>query len=92
MASRETLELFVGKKVVIDTDSPNIYLGVIESVNENSVVLVSVDVHDSKDTISTKDVYIMDTAQHGVRDNRKKVHLCLSRIVSISELDDIKIF
>lgn len=83
------LQEFIGKAVVIDTDSRWVFLGILESVSENMVTLVDADAHDQKDAPTTKEAYVMDSKKYGVRKNRKKVWINRSMIVSISLLDDV---
>lgn len=79
----------VGKEVVVDTKSPIVYIGVLESVKDDFIALRDVDVHDINDTSTTKEVYILQASKFGIKKNRSNVHIFLSEIVSISKLDDI---
>jgi len=83
---------FVGEKVVIDTPTPYIYLGTLVRHEHDALVLEDVDVHDSEESKSTKEVYIMKAADQGIRVNRKKVMVPEHRVLSISRLEDTVVY
>jgi len=85
-------ELLVGKTVVVDTDSRFVYLGRLDRVEPEFVVMKDVDVHDRRESPSTKEQYIMDTKKFGVKPNRKEVSVRKTMVISISTLDDILSF
>jgi hypothetical protein len=85
-------ELLVGKTVVVDTDSRFVYLGRLERVELEFVVMKDVDVHDRRESPSTKEQYIMDTKRFGVKPNRKEVSVRKTMVISVSTLDDILSF
>ena len=87
----EDLKKYVGKDVVVDTDTSVIYIGHLKEIRPFSLVFGDVDVHDMADGQSntTKEVYIMECRRIGVRANRKGVHVLTTRVMSISLLDDI---
>jgi hypothetical protein len=85
----EGLSKFVGETVVIDTRTPLVYMGRLTEVREGFAVLENVDVHDIGDTHTTKEVYILEARKFGVKKNRRRAHLSLDQIVSISKLEDI---
>jgi small nuclear ribonucleoprotein (snRNP)-like protein len=82
-------ESLVGQTVVVDTDSRFVYLGILERVELEFLVLKDVDAHDRRESPSTKEQYIMDTKKFGVKANRKEVSIRKSMVVSISKLDDV---
>ena len=82
-------EQFVGKVVVVDTDSMFVYLGTLDRVEDHFVVLKDVDAHDRRESPSTKEQYVMDTKKFGVKPNRREVNVRKQLIVSISKLDDV---
>lgn len=83
---------FVGQIVVVDTDSSFVYLGTLKEVKEHFVVLADVDVHDTRETTSTKEQYVMDTKRFGVKPSRKEVSVRTSQVVSLSKLDDVMLY
>lgn len=89
---KQELEKLINKKIVVDTRTSWVYIGTLEEVTDNCVVLVDVDVHDSNDSSTSKDLYIFDTKATGVKSNRKSVYINISYIVSFSMLEDVKQF
>ncbi len=64
---REALKQFLNKKLVVDTRSSWIYIGTLENIGDNSIELSDVDVHDSKDTPTTKEIYLLDSKKPELR-------------------------
>ena len=52
-------------------------------------VLEDADVHDLRDSKTTRELYVLDTRLHGVHSNRKRVFVDREQITSISALDDV---
>ena len=89
---KEDLEQYLKQKIVLDTRSSWIYIGVLEAVTESSAVLSEVDVHDSKATSSSKELYVLESKTTGIKANRNLVYVNLDYVVSFSALDDVKQF
>jgi hypothetical protein len=80
---------FIGKHVVVDTDSDLYYLGVLANADEHFITLERADVHHARESASTRETYIMDSKKFGVRENRKVVKILMPRVVSVSLLEDV---
>ncbi len=80
---------FLGQVVVLDTDALYLYIGTLDKICDHFVVLKDADVHDRRESPSTKEQYAMDAKRHGVKANRKEVQVKKALIVSFSRLDDI---
>jgi hypothetical protein len=78
-----------GEMVVLDTNSPYIILGRLEREVVNWLVLTEVDVHDLRDTPTTREKYILDSRVHGIRANRKQAWVRLQEVVAVSRLSDV---
>jgi uncharacterized protein (DUF111 family) len=85
----EIAEDLVGQEVVVDCRSQYLYLGTLEKVGRNSLVLKDADVHNTRQSQTTEEVYIIQATQHGVRVNRERVYVLARDIVSLSRLDDV---
>lgn len=83
------VEDFIGQQVVVDVESPFVYLGRLHAVHDKTLVLKSADVHDLRDSTTTREVYIRQSRVHGIQPNRKLVHIRLDKVVSISPIDDV---
>ena len=89
---KEDLKKFIKKKIVIDTRSSWIYIGLLKNIGTDSIELTDVDVHDSKDTHTTKEIYLLDSRKTGIKSNRNSVFINMDYIVSFSPLEDVKSF
>jgi hypothetical protein len=85
----ESLDLLVGREVVIDTASPYVILGRLSSWDEQLLVLEKADVHDLRDTTTTRENYIVDSLRHGIRINRRRVFVSRRDVVCLSALEDV---
>ena len=83
------MEQLVGRDVVLDAVSMYVYLGRVESFDHRYVVLTDADVHDLRDSTTTRERYVIEARLHGVRPNRTRVLVDLSQIASISPLEDV---
>lgn len=89
------LDAFLHKRVVLDTQGPLIYIGLLEQHDERGYWLRDADVHDRHDGHSGKEVYVnlaRELEKSGTRNvNRKRVFVERHAIVSISALEDVVI-
>lgn len=92
MMNKETFKKFLKKKIIVDTRSSWVYIGVLEKASDDTIVLGEVDVHDSNETATSKEIYVMDSAKTGIKSNRNRVVVNLEYVVSFSLLDDVKKF
>lgn len=88
-ASDSALSQFIGQTVVLDVASMYVYVGTLAEVDEKYLVLTDADVHDLRDTTTTREVYVIDTKRHGVSVNRRRVLVNRAEIVSLSDLNDV---
>lgn len=89
---KEDLEKYIGQKMVLDTRSSWIYIGALEAVTPHCAVLAEVDVHDGRDSSTSKELYVLESKNTGVKSNRERVHVNLAWVISFSTLDEIKYF
>ncbi|MCA9075534.1 MAG: hypothetical protein KDA93_10915 [Planctomycetaceae bacterium] len=83
------LEQLIGQPVVLDVASLYIYLGTLSEVDHKYLILTDADVHDLRDTTTTRELYVLDSKRHGLSVNRKRVLVNRHEIVSISALADV---
>ncbi len=83
------MEEFLGKNVVIDVESPFVYVGKLHEVRDKTLVLKQADVHDLRDSTTTREVYVRDARVHGIQPNRKNTQVRLEKVVSIALLEDV---
>jgi hypothetical protein len=81
----------VGHEIVLDLASPYVVLGRLVAARDDFLELENVDVHDLRDTQSTREKYILDCRLHGVRPNRGRAWISLHELVTVSKLADVLI-
>ncbi len=79
-----------GQEVVLDLKSPYVCIGRLIEGDELFVTLADADLHDFRDSIATRELYVYDSARLGIRRNRTKVSIARSEIVAISRLADVQ--
>lgn len=80
-----------GREVVLDLQSTYVVLGTLAGEDHRYVILKEADVHDLRDTTTTRDAYILEARRHGIQPNRKRVLIRHAEIVTLSALDDVLI-
>jgi small nuclear ribonucleoprotein (snRNP)-like protein len=83
------LQNLVGRPVVLDVQSPFVYVGTLLSFDHRYLMLVDADVHDLRDTATKRDMYVLAARRHGVNVNRRSVLVSRDQVVSLSALDDV---
>jgi len=89
---KDVLSRYLDDKIVVDTNSAWIYIGTLREVADGWIALSDVDVHDSSETATSKEVYVLDSKATGVKSNRGLVYLNIGFVVSFSPLEDVKHF
>lgn len=85
----DTLQPLIGREVVLDMNCPFVYAGTLVEFNERDLVLEKADVHDLSDSSTTRERYVIETRQHGIRANRQRVIVRREVVVSLSALEDV---
>ncbi len=83
------IEDLVGQKVVIDLSSPYVCLGTLERLDERWLELRHADLHDFRDTDTTREVYVAESRATGIKRNRKRVILARAEVVAVSRFEDV---
>ncbi len=85
----DELDDLVGERVVLDTGSPTIYLGILDKVTVTGFWLSEADVHDCRDGHASPEVYTLAAATDGITPNRKRVFVLRSAVMSVSRLTEV---
>ena len=80
---------FLEEKVVVDLVSPYVCLGKLTRFDEHFLELKNADLHDLRDTDTTRELYIADSVATGIKRNRKRVLIRRSEVVAVSKLEDV---
>jgi len=83
------LEPLIGHPVVLDMASPFVILGTLEQISDTFITLIEADVHDLRDSTTTRELYVLDARRHGIGTNRKSVSIRTEHVVSLSKLADV---
>ena len=83
------LEALIGQQVVVDSKGPFLYIGTLSKVNPNTLLLTNVDVHNTGDSPTTNERYLINALKDGVRVNRQTAYVLSEDIVSVSPLSAV---
>ena len=85
----EILAELMNKIVVLDSKGNIFYIGTFAGVDDLYYTLTDVDVHDHSESTSSRELYIIESRQYGVRKNRNRAFVRKTDIISISLLSDV---
>ena len=83
------LDDLVGGKVVIDLRSTYVALGTLVGADELFLELKNADLHDLRDTDTTRENYIVESKATGIKRNRRRVLVLRADMVALARLDDV---
>jgi hypothetical protein len=83
------LEEILGQVVVVDLRSPYVCLGTLKRVDADFLELQNADLHDLRDTDTSREKYVADSHATGIKRNRKKLWLLRSEVVAVARLVDV---
>lgn len=83
------LEEFINQQVVIDLRSEFVCLGTLERVDEHFLELRNADLHDLRDTDTTRENYVADSVATGIKRNRRRLLLVRTEIIAIARIEDV---
>lgn len=87
----DLISQLIGREIIIDVSSSYVYAGTLVEQDHRYLVLESADVHDLRDTATTRELYLLDMRKYGISTNRQRVLVRREEIVSLSALEDIVI-
>jgi hypothetical protein len=83
------LEEMIGQRVVVDLRSEFVCLGTLLRADEHFMELRNADLHDLRDTDTTRENYVAESRATGIKRNRKRVLLLRSEMVAVARLEDV---
>lgn len=83
------LEELVGQAVVVDLSSPFVCLGTLQRVDDAFLELRNADLHDLRDSDSTRDIYVAMSVETGIKRNRKRVLVARAEVAAVALLRDV---
>lgn len=87
----DRVKLWEGEVVVVDCSSPFVVIGTLRDATADYVELGAADMHDLRDTSTSRELYLVKSARHGVAPNRAIVILRMAEVVGISRLADVAV-
>ena len=69
------LEELIGQKIVVDLRSEYVCLGMLVRVDDHFLELKNADLHDLRDTDTTREMYVIDSRDTGIKRNRRRIGL-----------------
>ena len=83
------LEELLGQVVVVDLRSPYVCLGILQAYDEHFLDMRKADLHDLRDTKSSRENYIAAAVSTGIKKNRRRVLLVRADVVALSRFEDV---
>jgi len=80
---------WIGEIVVVDFRSPMTAIGRLERVEDDLLELRDADLHDLRDTDTTRELYIVKTARYGVQVNRAELLVRIDDVLGVARLEDV---
>lgn len=79
----------IGQKVVLDLRSSYVCLGTLIRADEHYFELKNADLHDFRDTDTSRENYVVESRDTGIKRNRKRILVVRADVVAIARLDDV---
>ena len=83
------LDEFLNQRVVVDLGSPYVCLGKLTRFDDEFFEMRNADLHDLRDTETSRENYVAESVATGIKRNRKRVLLRRHEVVAISILEDV---
>ncbi|HJZ54193.1 MAG TPA: hypothetical protein VKE74_04515 [Gemmataceae bacterium] len=83
------LDEFLNQRVVIDLSSTFVCLGKLTRYDDHFLELKNADLHDLRDTETTRENYVAASVATGIKRNRKRVVIRRDQVVAVSLLEDV---
>ena len=83
------LDEFLKREVVIDFRSEYVCLGTLLRYDDTVLELRNADLHDLRDTDTSRENYVAASLATGIKRNRKRILVFRTEIVAISRLDEV---
>jgi len=83
------LDEYLNQKVVLDFHDEYVCLGTLKAIGDHFLELKNADLHDLRDTDTSRENYVVASVRTGIKRNRKRLLVSRSEIVAISLLEDV---
>ena len=83
------LDDLIDQKVVVDFHSEFVCLGTLKRYDEHFLELRNADLHDLRDTETSRENYVAASVATGIKRNRRRVLVSRGDIVAVSKFEDV---
>lgn len=83
------LEGLLERVVVVDLQGSYVCLGRLTGIDEHFLELRNADLHDLRDTDTSRENYVADSVATGIKRNRKRVLVARREVVAVSAFEDV---
>jgi small nuclear ribonucleoprotein (snRNP)-like protein len=83
------IEEFLNQPVVIDLRGEFVCLGTLQRIDDHFLELRNADMHDLRDSDTTRENYVAASLTTGIKRNRRRLLLVRAEIVAIARLNDV---
>lgn len=85
----QRLSQWVGEVVVVDCRAPFLAVGKLSTASDDFLELSDADMHDLRDTSTSRENYLVKISKIGVQANRRNLLIRMDEVVGLSRLDDV---
>jgi hypothetical protein len=83
------LEEYLDQKVVLDFRDEYVCLGTLKMIGPQFLELKNADLHDLRDTDTSRENYVVASVRTGIKRNRKRLLVSRDEIIAVSLLEDV---
>lgn len=87
--ANQSIAQLIGREVVLDTAGPVTYLGTLAAICPDGFWLENADFRDRVEGHATKESYVCEARQLGIRANRHRIFVFAHAVISVSCLADV---
>lgn len=80
---------WIGETVVVDFRSPMLAIGRLARAENDLLEMHDADLHDLRDTDTTRELYVVKAARYGVQANRQVLLIRVDDVLGVAKLDDV---
>lgn len=75
--------------VVVDTDGPTAYIGLLQAIDDHAIRLADVAIYDRRHAKTEYERYLIEAAEIGTTPSRRAIIIRRERIIAVSRLADV---
>jgi small nuclear ribonucleoprotein (snRNP)-like protein len=83
------LDEYLDQKVVVDLRGEYVCLGTLKRYDEHFLELRHADLHDLRDTETSRENYVAASVSTGIKRNRKRVIVARAEVIAVSKFEDV---